>query len=142
VEKVHWLQSMSIGVEEIDRQHKKLLELVNQTWETAQQAGAAAQTETTLRRLCDYVVEHFASEEALMDPETYGTYDRHIQEHIDCSMRALDFLEAFNEGKTVRIEEFLDFAVGWVKHHIQETDKTLGEFLAQRQTRSPETRPA
>jgi len=133
MERVHWLESMSIGVAEIDRQHQELLALVNKTWETAQGPEAAAQTGATLRRLCDYVVEHFASEEALMDPETYAHYDRHIQEHIDCSMRALDFLEAFSEGQDMRLEEFLDFAIEWVKHHIQETDKTLGDFLAQKQ---------
>lgn len=133
MEKVHWLPSMSIGVEEIDQQHKTLLKLVNETWETAQGPDAAARTGATLRRLCDYVVEHFAAEEALMDPDKYSAYDRHLQEHIDCSMRALDFLEAFSEGKTVQLEEFLDFAVEWVKHHIQETDKTLGEYLAQKQ---------
>jgi len=129
MEKVHWLESMSIGVPEIDQQHRQLLELVNKTWETAQGRDAAAETDATLRELCDYVINHFAAEEALMDPETYAGYDRHIQEHIDCSMRAMDFLETFSEGKSVRLEEFLDFAAAWVRHHIQETDQTLGEFL-------------
>lgn len=130
MEKVRWIESMSIGVPEIDRQHKELLELVNKTWETAQEPGAAQETGIVLRRLCDYVIEHFAAEEALMDPEAYAHYDRHVQEHIEGSMKALDFLEAYNEGRDVRLEEFLEFAVAWVKHHIQETDKTLGEYLA------------
>jgi len=132
MEKVQWLESMSIGVDEIDRQHKMLLCLVNETWETAQRPDAAAQTGATLRRLCDYVIDHFAAEEALMDPEAYAQYDRHIQEHIDCSMRALDFLEAYSEGKNVSLSDFLEFAVGWVRHHIQETDKTLGDFLTRK----------
>ncbi|GAB6125007.1 bacteriohemerythrin [Humidesulfovibrio idahonensis] len=138
MEKVHWLQSMSIGVPEIDRQHQQLLALVNKTWETAQGPDAEAETSGPLRKLCDYVVEHFAAEEALMDPEAYAHYDRHIQEHIDCSMRALDFLETFSEGKNVRLEEFLNFAVEWVQHHIQETDQTLGEFLRHKQPRPDE----
>jgi len=132
MEKVRWLESMSIGVDEIDRQHKMLLSLVNETWATAQRPDAAAQTGATLRRLCDYVIEHFAAEEALMDPEAYAQYDRHIQEHIDCSMRALDFLEVYSEGKDVSLSDFLEFAIGWVRHHIQETDKTLGDFLARK----------
>lgn len=130
MEKVRWIESMSIGVPEIDRQHKELLELVNKTWETAQKPGAETEAGIVLRRLCDYVIEHFAAEEALMDPEAYAHYDRHVQEHIEGSMKALDFLEAYSEGHHVRLEEFLEFAVAWVKHHIQETDKTLGEYLA------------
>jgi hemerythrin-like metal-binding domain len=132
MEKVHWLESMSIGNAEIDRQHQQLLALVNKTWETSQGPNAEQETGAVLRRLCNYVIEHFAAEEALMDPETYAHYDRHVQEHIEGSMAALDFLEAYNEGRDMRLEEFLKFAVAWVAHHIQETDKTLGEFLKQR----------
>ncbi|OIN99274.1 MAG: hypothetical protein AUJ49_11365 [Desulfovibrionaceae bacterium CG1_02_65_16] len=129
---MQWLDSMSIGDAEIDRQHKQLLQMINQTWETAQGKEADKQTGVALRRLCDYVIEHFASEEALMDPDAYPEYDRHVQEHIEGSMRALDFLEAASEGRVVGLEEFLAFAVEWVRHHIQETDKTLGEFLARK----------
>jgi len=129
---VEWQESMSIGVDEIDAQHKQLLALVNETAETAQRPVGNDKKGETLRRLCDYVVLHFASEEALMDPEAYGHYDQHIQEHIDCSMRALDFMADYSAGKDVSLEEFLEFAAAWVQHHIRETDKTLGVFLAQR----------
>jgi len=132
VERVQWVESMSIGDAEIDRQHRQLLEMVNQTWETAQGPDASKLTSVALRKLCDYVIEHFAAEEALMDPESYPEYDRHVQEHIEGSMRALDFLEAASQGHDVRLEEFLEFVVQWVRHHIEETDKTLGVFLARK----------
>jgi hemerythrin-like metal-binding protein len=131
MEKVHWLESMSVGDAEIDRQHQELLALVNRTWETSLGPNAEKETGVVLRRLCDYVIEHFAAEEALMNPEAYAHYDRHVQAHIEGSMKALDFLEAFTAGRDVKLEEFLEFAVAWVAHHIQETDKTLGEYLAQ-----------
>ena len=137
METVQWVESMSIGDAEIDRQHRQLLELVNQTWETAQGPDASTLTNAALRRLCDYVIEHFAAEEALMDPETYPEHDRHVQEHIEGSMRALDFLEAASQGHDVRLEEFLRFVVEWVRHHIQETDKTLGVFLERKRAALP-----
>lgn len=134
MEHVHWTDDMSIGYPEIDRQHKELFALLDKTFEAAGsgKADAASQTTDALRRLCDYVVEHFASEEALMDPAVYPEYDRHVQEHIEGSMRALDFLDAANEGREVRVEEFLEFLVEWVRHHIHETDQTLGRYLARK----------
>lgn len=134
MEHVRWTEDMSIGDAEIDRQHKELFALLDKTFEAAgrRESDAASQTTDALRSLCDYVVKHFASEEALMDPATYPEYDRHVQEHIEGSMRALDFLDAANEGRDVRVEEFLEFLVEWVRHHIHETDQTLGRHLARK----------
>lgn len=134
MEHVRWTEDMSIGDAEIDRQHKELFALLDKTFEAAgkRESDAAGQTTDALRALCDYVVKHFASEEALMDPADYPEYDGHVQEHIEGSMRALDFLDAANEGRDVRVEEFLEFLVEWVRHHIHETDQTLGRYLARK----------
>lgn len=125
-----WNDGMSIGVAEVDAQHRQLLVLTNDT-EAAVAAGASReQAAQALQRLCDYVVEHFATEEALMDPEGYPEYDRHMTEHMECTNLALDFLQALNEGKDVDLPGFLAFAQKWITDHILGTDQTLGRFLA------------
>lgn len=85
-----------------------------------------------LRVLCDYAVEHFADEEALMDPEAYPQYDQHLSEHMQCTTKALDFLEAFSGGREVDMDEFLNFVIQWIRDHITSMDMTLGAFLKQR----------
>ena len=123
--------TMSVGIAEVDAQHKTLLELTNDT-EAAVAAGVAREEAAqALQRLCDYVVEHFATEEALMDPDRYPEYDRHMTEHMECTNLALDFLQAVNEGKDVDMKAFLTFAQAWIKDHILGTDQTLGRFVAQ-----------
>ncbi len=127
-----WSDSMSIGVPEVDAQHQQLLALVNDT-EAAVQAGAGREDAAkALQRLCDYVVEHFATEEALMDPDAYPEYDKHMSEHMECTNLALDFLQGLNEGKDVSLPEFLVFAQNWIHDHILGTDQTLGKFVARR----------
>lgn len=122
--------TMSVGIDEVDAQHKTLLELTNNT-EAAVAAGATReQAAQALQRLCDYVVEHFATEEALMDPDAYPEYDQHMTEHMECTNLALDFLQAVNEGKDVDLKAFLDFAQNWISNHILGTDQTLGRFVA------------
>lgn len=122
--------TMSVGIDEVDAQHKTLLELTNDT-EAAVAAGAGREEAAqALQRLCDYVVEHFATEEALMDPDAYPEYDRHMTEHMECTNLALDFLQALNEGKDVDLPGFLAFAQTWIKDHILGTDQTLGKFVA------------
>lgn len=127
---LNWDDSMSIGVAEVDAQHRQLLALVNDTEAAVAADAGHAEATHALQRLCDYVVEHFATEEALMDPEHYPEYDRHMSEHMECTTLVLDFLQSHGEGNEVSLPEFLDFVRNWVATHIMETDQTLGRFLA------------
>ena len=124
-----WTEKVSIGVPEVDAQHQQLLALVSDT-EAAVDAGVPREKAAQyLQRLCDYVVEHFATEEALMDPDAYPEYDRHMAEHMECTNLALDFLQSMNEGKDVDLPAFLEFASKWIEDHILGTDQTLGRFV-------------
>jgi hemerythrin len=127
-----WNDSLSIGVAEVDAQHKHLIGLVNEA-DAAVAAGAGREIAgAALRNLCDYAVEHFAAEEALMDPEAYPEYDLHLTQHMDGTTKALDFLQAFSEGEEVDMAQFVAFLSDWVVHHVMEVDQTLGRFLKAR----------
>jgi hemerythrin len=127
-----WNDGLSIGVAEVDAQHKRLIALVNEVSEVVRAGAGRDIAGASLRRLCDYAVEHFASEEALMDPETYPEYDMHLAEHMDGTTKALDFLQAFSEGAEVDMAQFVAFLSDWVAHHVMEVDQTLGRHLRAR----------
>lgn len=124
-----WDESMSIGVAEIDAQHRRLFDLVNEVDQAVRERHGADIAASALRRLCDYAVEHFAAEEALMDMDAYADYDRHMGQHMDCTTRALEFLQAVNEGKETDMPAFLDFVAHWAREHIQDVDQGLGRHL-------------
>ncbi len=129
---VAWNDSLSIGVAEIDAQHKRLLGLVNEAADAVAAGSGHDIAGAALRSLCDYAVEHFASEEALMDPDTYPEYDTHMAQHMDGTTKALDFLQAFSAGEEVNMEQFVAFLADWVHVHIMEVDQTLGRHLKAR----------
>ncbi|MBG0775996.1 MAG: hemerythrin family protein [Desulfovibrionaceae bacterium] len=126
---LQWTEAMSVGNEEVDAQHKRLLALVGETEEMVRAGAGHEAMQRALKELCDYVVVHFATEEALMDPETYPEYVRHLGEHMECTTRALDFLESFSEGRGAEPAEFLSFAGDWIMEHVLDTDQTLRRFL-------------
>jgi hemerythrin len=132
MELITWTDALSVGVQEVDDQHKLLLRLVSDVAEVVQGDYDQEAAGKALRRLCDYTVEHFASEEALMDMDTYAEYDVHLSAHMDCTTKALDFLQAFSAGEEVNLTEFLQFVSDWVHEHIMQMDQTLGAFLNQR----------
>jgi hemerythrin-like metal-binding protein len=124
-----WEESMSIGVPEVDAQHQRLFDMANEVAAVLEQGFDRQAVDQALRALCDYAVEHFAAEEALMDPEGYPEYDRHLNEHLNCTTKALDFLEAFSEEKEVDMAEFLQFVAFWIRDHVLNMDQTLGAYL-------------
>jgi hemerythrin len=124
-----WDDTMCIGVEEVDSQHKRLFLLANEIAATLERGFDKEAVRKDLRALCDYAVEHFAAEEALMDMDAYPEYDLHVNEHMQCTTKALDFLEAFSEDQEVDMAEFLQFVTFWIRDHILNVDMTLGTFL-------------
>lgn len=124
-----WDDTMSIGVKEVDDQHKRLFLLANEVAATLEKGFDKEAVQRDLGVLCNYAVEHFADEEALMDMDAYPEYDRHVTEHMLCTTKALDFLEAFSEDKEVDMAAFLQFVTFWIHDHILNVDMTLGTFL-------------
>lgn len=131
MEHATWHDKMSIGHEVIDAQHKRLLVLVNDVADAVDKGYDQEAVGAVLRRLCDYTVDHFATEEDLMDMDAYAHYDQHMSEHMDCTNKALEFLQAFSSGQQVDLRGFVDFVSKWVYAHIMGTDQKLGEFLRQ-----------
>jgi hemerythrin-like metal-binding protein len=127
-----WTDEFSIGHELIDSQHKRLLDLVNDVADAVEGAYDQEATGVALRRLCDYTVDHFATEEDLMDMDAYAYYDQHMSEHMECTTKALEFLQAYTSGEQVDMRAFVQFVSKWICEHILGTDQKLGDFLRQR----------
>jgi len=124
-----WDASLSIGVPEIDAQHQRLMALVNEVEAAILEHHDAEIAASALRTLCDYAVEHFAAEEALMDMDAYADYDQHMAAHMDGTTKALEFLQAVGEDKPVDMPAFLAYLSQWVREHIMEMDQGLGRHL-------------
>jgi len=123
---------MAIGVPEIDTQHKRLLEFVREVHDAVVGGHGHEKAGKALEELCNYTVNHFATEEKYMDAQTYDDYDRHMMEHMNCSTKALDFLQTYGEASDLDMQAFVNYVANWVCEHILGVDKGLGEHVRQR----------
>ncbi len=126
---IEWDESMAVGVQAIDAQHKELVVLINQVFDAYQAGGDRPALEKVVRRLCEYTLGHFALEEGLMKRHTYAAHDRHVAEHMGCSLQAIDFFTGYIEGKDTLSAEILNYLVGWFRSHTTGTDRLLGGYL-------------
>ncbi|MEW8498684.1 MAG: hemerythrin domain-containing protein, partial [Candidatus Thiodiazotropha taylori] len=63
---VEWSDALSVGIEEIDEQHKMLVDLVNKMHEAIHQRHGSDVVKSILGDLAEYTRIHFAVEESLM----------------------------------------------------------------------------
>lgn len=129
---IEWSNELSVGIEEIDAQHKVLVDLLNQTHEAIQQRYTAQVTNDIIDQLGEYTRVHFAVEESLMRILHYPDYERHKEEHEKLIEQLNELRAKLGEGKGSISFELAHFLKGWLTRHIMETDKRYtSHFLAQ-----------
>ena len=120
---IEWSNELSVGIEEIDAQHKVLVDLLNQIHEAIQQRHGAEVTARILEKLGEYTRTHFAVEESLMRIMHYPDYERHKAEHDKLIEQLNVFHAKLVAGKTSISFELAHFLKVWLTKHIMETDK-------------------
>ncbi|KOR27636.1 hemerythrin, partial [Achromatium sp. WMS1] len=76
-----WSEEISVGVEEIDEQHKVLLNLINELNDAMQARRSHDVITSIINKLSEYTRIHFAVEESLMRILNYPDYESHKAQH-------------------------------------------------------------
>lgn len=127
----YWNSSFELGITQIDTQHRRLVDLVNELASAITEGGRLPQVEALVGELRDYAAFHFADEERLMDtaPLSEGEKLRHRGAHrgfvekVDEISRRSDLLRADVS------EQVLEFLVTWLVSHILGTDRKIARAL-------------
>ena len=128
---VEWDSRFSIGIPQIDAQHKQLILMTNKLYKACQYSGDSAkeQFRATIREAVGYIRYHFTSEEKIMERIEYPGMEDHKREHRDFIQEVLEQVKDFEEGKRFVPHMFVRFLRDWVLSHIALTDTYLGEYL-------------
>lgn len=128
---IQWDQSLSVGIDEIDNQHKELFNRVNALLDACNQGKGKQVVGEIIDFLGDYVVTHFGAEERYMQQYNYPDYDAHKAMH-DSFIDSFGQLKKKFESEGPGIQLVLQTnrtVVDWLIKHIGNTDKALGAFL-------------
>jgi len=127
-----WTQDLSVGVAEIDNQHKELFRIIDSLLEAMSKGQAKDSVEPIIGFLEKYVVDHFAMEENHMLKYNYGSYTSHKAQHT-AFLADFEALKSDYQTRGAGIVVVLQLQKrlsGWLVTHIGATDKALGAFLA------------
>lgn len=124
-----WKDDYSVNIAQIDQQHKKLVDLINQLDEAMSQGKAKEVLGKILNDLVGYCASHFKTEEQLMQANGYPDYAEHKDKHDKMTAKVLSLKSEVATGKKLISLEVMKFLEQWLDKHILGTDKKYGPFL-------------
>ena len=102
---MQWTEKMSVGVPELDGDHRQLIRVINQlgaSYDDESRRNSVRQSLFALRRYAEF---HFAREEKVMTVCGYPGIEEHRVEHRDFVTRIQDLgVEPFLIGAAVTLE--------------------------------------
>jgi methyl-accepting chemotaxis protein/hemerythrin len=129
-----WDDSMlSIGIAEIDSQHKLLIELLNNLNEGIRNGQGMDILQDTINGLLNYVEDHFKAEEALMEKHEYPLVDNHKNLHKEFVEKLNTFTQEYEDKRMFVSIDIRNFLRDWLIKHISTIDKQMGIYLSSRQ---------
>ncbi len=132
---VVWNDEYSVGIKQIDEDHQKLLNLINQ-FQTAVYYNTGKRFEQeSLDELVNYTRTHFAREEKLMQDHDYPDFDAHLAQHKAMIAKVDQFIQAHRDNGHKALQDTADYLRDWLINHINGTDKKYSEYLRSRGVR-------
>ena len=124
-----WSDAYDVGIEEVNRQHKILINLINELHALKQSGRSIRSMRRVLDGLVDYTLNHFRYEEHLMQKYEYPEFEEHKRSHEKLVEQVSGFVQRVDSGDEAVAGELLEFLNEWLAKHIQGADKAYAPFL-------------
>lgn len=124
-----WDQTLSVEVDEIDEDHRKLVDLFNILSHSLEEGDAENYIEAVLDELISCTIWHFRHEERLMLLYKYEAYEEHKAEHDDLIDSVKELQKKFYKEKKLLTNEDVEYLDTWLTEHILGHDMKLGFYL-------------
>ncbi len=127
---VLWSDKLSVHVDQIDNEHKRLVNLLNVLNSAVETGAGQAALGGVLNGLINYASYHFSHEEDLFRRSNYPAYEKHRRQHEGFTAQVLQVNANFQSGTaSVLPAEVLEFLRVWLSQHIMGSDREFGAYL-------------
>ncbi len=119
---VRWTSKLDLHIPQVDRQHRKLCDYINELHEAMQKNRTGRELQVIMKKLRDYTVMHFKDEEAVFAPSGYTASMEHKAVHRKFVEKLDDFESRLESGAAIVSMDLLTFLKDWLIQHIAKTD--------------------
>ena len=129
---IPWQEEFSLGISEIDEQHKKMLAIINHLNDLFEnhQHHNEAEIDSVIKELSDYAIYHFQTEKKYFDLYGYENAAEHLKIHDQYRQKIDEWRTRYDADKDPKIFfEISEFLQNWWTWHINNTDRAYVPFL-------------
>lgn len=116
-----------LGIEEIDKQHRRLFEIGARVYDLSHVDGAYDRYDDimeVIQELLDYTQYHFKYEEELMEKYQFPRLSVQVKEHNYFVAKIKSLLARdIDEDQMTALQEIVDFLSEWISTHITFEDR-------------------
>lgn len=125
-----WSELLSVDIEEIDDDHRKLLDLFNMLNHALTDGDSPDYQAAVLEELINCTIWHFSHEERLMLKYDYADMEDHKTAHRELIRSARRLQKKFLRTENSIADEDIAFLERWLTEHILTDDQRLGTYLS------------
>jgi hemerythrin len=127
-----WNEECSVGIPELDAQHRHLVELFGEIVRRVHLGEGGQFASTALGEMHTYAEKHLQREELILRMRGYPGYEEHKAEHDDYRKKVAALQAQSARGDVgIRIANFL---AAWWRFHILTSDREYARSLARQAT--------
>lgn len=127
---IEWSAELSVGIDSIDEQHKKLVNMINALNDAMLTDSSNELLGKIFTGLAAYTQKHFSYEENMFAEYGYADSEEHKRQHTELINQLVELKKKFIENPQGTISaDLMQFLKRWLTNHIMKTDKEYTEFL-------------
>ena len=126
---VQWTRNMDLGINDIDSQHRLLVDYINDLHSAMTNNSSAQEMLGILRKLRDYTSTHFRDEEKHFVHSDYPSIKEHLQIHRDFEAKVNEVEQGIKQGTITLSMDLLSFLKDWLVEHIMGMDAQYAPYV-------------
>jgi hemerythrin len=128
-----WDESLEIGIEKIDEQHRELIKRLDDLAQAVLKKQGKNKIIQMMKFMEEYGEEHFSDEEKFMklyDFSGLSAQKKHHDKFRETTKRLIDELNSQKDMEffAASVQRYL---IDWLILHIRSEDRKFGEFIAE-----------
>lgn len=117
-----WQDSFSVGVDNMDQDHRKMMQMINSLFEAMKQGQSKSMLSPLISDLYSYATEHCKREEAYLTQIKHPDLETQRQQHALFLQKVLEFQNNFQAGNNSVSVQMLPYLNDWFLNHIMKID--------------------
>ena len=115
---ITWTQKYTTGIEEVDAQHKQLVNIINELYDARHSQNSQEVVNGILSKMTDYAEYHFNFEEALINQLNPSELEEHKAKHQSFRTYIKEILGYQTKEKFFVEDMLMMFLESWLTKHI------------------------